>query len=158
MTAAAPPLERAVWSDLHGRPWTITGRQYAALVRFAWLADWLRLTQREIARTEGYSLTGAHTFLVSMRAGGLLAVRTRRGCRGGTWIHAGRGLLAALNRRPANVPPVDRRRRSTTAETLPLELERPPDVPSEQPPGDDPPGEGLAAWRRLGEQMGWRKP
>lgn len=147
MSGYAPPLERSVWSDLHGRPWTISGRQYAALVRFAWLEDWLRLTQRQIAASEGYSLKGAHTFVVSMRAGGLLAVRTRRGRSGGTWIRPVRGLLAALKRRPprrknvsAEAPKVNR----PTAETLELGLEG---------GGFSP---GREAWRELGERFGSR--
>ncbi len=119
-----PALDHAAWSDLHRRPWAMTGREYAALARLSTLqGEWMRLTQRDLARHLGYSLAGVAGFLASMRAAGLLAIRTRRGRKGGTWVRAARGLLAALAR---NVRPVESTRRKEVIEPLYVSEQIPP--------------------------------
>lgn len=119
-------------SDLHGRDWRLTGRQYAVAVRIAGVTDWMRVTQRGGARSSGYSLHGFHRLISSLRAGGFVAVRTLRGRNGGTWIRARRSLLSALHR--GNVPERGFRPESRDSERLGL--------------GGN--ISGLEAWRKLG--------
>lgn len=100
MRARAHPaatLDRRIYSAWKQRDWALTGRQYAVAVKLATLeGEWMPITQRQGARITGYSLSGFNNTLRSLRAGGLIAVRTRRGRKGGTWLRAVKGLWAAI--------------------------------------------------------------
>lgn len=95
-TGYRPALElltEPVWSPFHRREWLTTPRQVAALETIVAAGGRLEGTQRELAERLGYAGPGAlNHALGSLRAGGLLAVRTTLGRYGRTILELRPGV------------------------------------------------------------------